>query len=85
VEWGHAGTVGRWRSPPEGWVIDKVVGQSVTTARLGGGRRAVADGDSGKLPQHQGIRVDVRHGPVEAEEAARVELIEVGERGWWWL
>jgi hypothetical protein len=37
-------------------------------------------GDGGDLLQHRVIRGKVRHGSVEVEEVARMELTEVGER-----
>jgi hypothetical protein len=47
----------------------------------GSGTPVTLDG-GGDLLQHQGIRGEVRSCSVEIEEAARVELSEVGER-WW--
>jgi hypothetical protein len=43
----------------------------------GGGTPVTLDG-GGDLLRHRGIRGEVRRGSVEIEEAARVELTEVG-------
>jgi hypothetical protein len=45
-----------------------------------GGDTPMTLGGGGDLLQHRGIKGKVRRGSVEVEDAARMELTEVGER-----